>query len=216
MGIYLLSVFAGNALTGIINVYIQIPEITLSKGVTHMGYDGKKGTDDDLLVDSKGEIKSAVHDLLKNSSNAIQNIYLTKQSLPTTRKGTSALSSINDPWGNPLRYSLLSSSSARISSDGPDKTTKTKWDLGVIVSIREADADEKDTWLYREKKRKGMLDNSLSQNDKSPLKTTYYAGGQTKLEGAAYFWFFTKLMLITAITFIPFSLLYKPKTYLQE
>lgn len=216
MGIYLLSVFAGNALTGIINVYIQIPEITLSKDVIHMGYDGKKGTDDDLLVNSKSEIKSAVHDLLKNSSNAIQNIYLTKQSLPTTRKGTSALSSINDPWGNPLRYTLLSSSSARISSDGPDKTAKTRWDLGVIVSIREADADEKDTWLYREKKRKGMLDSPLSQNDKSPLKTTYYAGGQTKLEGAAYFWFFTKLMLITAIIFIPFSLLYKPKTYLQE
>lgn len=61
-----------------------------------------------------------------------------------------------------------------------------------------------------------MLDSPLSQNDKSPLKTTYYAGGQTKLEGAAYFWFFTKLMLITAIIFIPFSLLYKPKTYLQE
>jgi POT family proton-dependent oligopeptide transporter len=61
-----------------------------------------------------------------------------------------------------------------------------------------------------------MLDTNPKENDTSPLKTTYYAGGQTKLEGAAYFWFFTKLMLITAILFIPFSLLYKSRTYLQK
>lgn len=216
MGIFLLSVFAGNMLTGIINVYIQIPEITLEEGITHPGHDGKTGTEDDLIIDDKGAIKSPAYDLLKESSAAIQSIYLSKKSLPTTSSGETSLSSIKDPWGNSLRYTLISSSSARISSDGPDATAKTKWDLGVIISVREAEAEEEGTWLYREKKRQGILDTTSKENDTSPLKTTYYAGGQTKLEGAAYFWFFTKLMLITAIIFIPFSLLYKPKTYLQE
>ena len=50
----------------------------------------------------------------------------------------------------------------------------------------------------------------------TPISMDYYSGGQTKLEGAAYFWFFTKLMLFTAVLFIPFSLFYKPKTYLQQ
>ena len=41
-----------------------------------------------------------------------------------------------------------------------------------------------------------------------------YTGGVI-LEGAAYFWFFTKFMILTAVLFIPFALLYKPRTYLQ-
>ena len=41
-------------------------------------------------------------------------------------------------------------------------------------------------------------------------------GGQTNLEGADYFWFFTKLMLGTALLFVLVALLYRPKEYLQE
>jgi POT family proton-dependent oligopeptide transporter len=36
------------------------------------------------------------------------------------------------------------------------------------------------------------------------------------MHGAEYFWFFTWLMLGTAVAFIPYALLYKPKTYLQD
>ena len=36
-------------------------------------------------------------------------------------------------------------------------------------------------------------------------------GGQ-----AAYYWFFTKLMIITAIIFIPFAIVYRTKTYLHD
>ena len=216
MGLFLLSVFAGNALTGIINIYIQIPEVSLTKDALHSGYDGQSGTKDDLLLNEQDEIISPVHDLLKQSSAAVQSIYKTQQTLPTTEKGNAALSSITDPWGNSLRYTLLSSKKARISSDGPDKTPKTKWDLGVIVSVKKESTEEHGTWLYREKKRLGLFETPKEEANQGPLKTTYYAGGQTKLEGAAYFWFFTKLMLITAILFIPFSLWYKPKTYLQE
>lgn len=221
MSLFLLSVFAGNALTGIINTYIQIPELTLSIDNTHSGYDTITNTKDDLTLTTDGEIISPVFDQLKQSASAIQTIYLIKNSLPTSTKGSEALASIKDPWGNPLRYTLLSSRSARISSDGPDKTHKTKWDLGVILSASTNNAIEEGTWLHKEKQRLGMLEHyqlaSTQPTQRTQLlQTDYYAGGQTKLEGAAYFWFFTKLMLVTAIVFVPFSLCYKPKTYLQH
>lgn len=219
MSLFLLSVFAGNALTGIINTYIQIPELTLNADKTHPGYDALPHTKDDLTLKANGEISSPAFDQLKQSAAAIQTIYLIKKSLPTSAKGSEALSSINDPWGNPLRYTLLSSGSARISSDGPDQSHKTKWDLGVILKATDTNTAEQGTWLYREKQRLGMLEPNQPADHTQPIQllhTDYYAGGQTKLEGAAYFWFFTKLMLVTAIVFVPFSLFYKPKTYLQE
>jgi hypothetical protein len=36
------------------------------------------------------------------------------------------------------------------------------------------------------------------------------------MTGASYFWFFTWLMLGTAIVFVPVGCLYRPQTYLQE
>ena len=46
--------------------------------------------------------------------------------------------------------------------------------------------------------------------------TATMVGGQTNLEGASYFWFFTWLMLGTAFIFFFVTYLYKPKEYLQE
>ncbi|RPI84616.1 MAG: MFS transporter [Planctomycetaceae bacterium] len=40
--------------------------------------------------------------------------------------------------------------------------------------------------------------------------------GTSKLEGAAYYWFFTKLMLGSAVIFIPIASFFREKTYLQE
>ena len=41
-------------------------------------------------------------------------------------------------------------------------------------------------------------------------------GGANLLQGASYFWFFTYVMLGTAILFVPVGWLYRPRTYLQE
>jgi len=49
-----------------------------------------------------------------------------------------------------------------------------------------------------------------------PITDVVSIGGGQTLEGAQQFWFFTYLMLATAILFIPVCLLYKPKQYLQE
>lgn len=40
-------------------------------------------------------------------------------------------------------------------------------------------------------------------------------GGDVTLKGAGYFWFFTRLMLGTAVLFIVVAFFYKPKTYIQ-
>ncbi|MDP7005369.1 MAG: MFS transporter [Phycisphaerales bacterium] len=45
---------------------------------------------------------------------------------------------------------------------------------------------------------------------------TWQVGGATILEGAAYFEFFTWLMLGTAILFVGVGFLYKPRTYIQD
>jgi hypothetical protein len=45
---------------------------------------------------------------------------------------------------------------------------------------------------------------------------TEFSGGQSKLEGAAYFRFFTVLILATTLLFIPFAMLYRPRTYLHD
>lgn len=216
MGLYLLSVFAGNALTGIINLYIEIPTIQLVEKQAHPGYDKTANTADDLLLTDQ-EIKSPVYRQLTECSAAIETIFKNTEALPTTEKGNHALSQFNDPWGNPLRYTLISTKKARISSDGPDKTHLTQWDLGAIIEINKDETEDKDTWLYKQKEKRGLLETQKKDaNSNKLLKTSYYAGGQTSLEGANYFWFFTILMLITSILFIPFSLCYKTKTYLQQ
>ena len=45
---------------------------------------------------------------------------------------------------------------------------------------------------------------------------TEFSGGQSKLEGAAYFRFFTWLVLATTVVFIPFAWFYRPRTYLHD
>ncbi len=216
MAIFLVSVTVGNLITGVINIYIQIPEITLKENQPHSGFDGKKGTSDDLIkVDKK--IQSPVTAILEESYATIQHIHTTSKSLPTTISGNKAFSSILDSWGNPLRYTQISSTKARLSSDGPDQQSKTQWDLGIIIEVKKDEKDERGTWLEKEKRKQNLIANTSSvKKSHDPFEITYYAGGQTSLEGAAYFWFFTKLMLVTAVVFIPFSLFYKPKSYLQE
>ncbi len=39
--------------------------------------------------------------------------------------------------------------------------------------------------------------------------------GSSKLAGASYFWFFSGVMLVTALLFVPAAMMYKPKSYIQ-
>jgi len=109
-------------------------------------------------------------------------------------------------------YTLIHAKKARLASPGPDGKLFTPDDLNTYLLINDIEENEKNTWLYKEKLRLGMIE----ENKTAQLVTIEQSiGGGSKLEGASYFWFFTKLMFITAILFIPYSLLYKEKSYLQ-
>ena len=51
--------------------------------------------------------------------------------------------------------------------------------------------------------------------DRSAIAIKYTAGGGLTLDGADYYWFFTKLMIGTVVLFVPFAMYYKPRTYLH-
>jgi POT family proton-dependent oligopeptide transporter len=70
-------------------------------------------------------------------------------------------------------------------------------------------------WLERRKSELGIKTTDSESTENPRLILSPFAGGQTSLHGAAYFHFFTWLMLGTAVAFIPYALLYRPKTWLQ-
>lgn len=180
MSLFLLSVFVGNAMTGLINDYIRIPETAVEKD----------------------------HAEFIAPAKLVSDYYLENEKLPTELEISG-----NGPHGNPITYQLLHAKEARLSSAGPDGKLKTKDDINTLISVKKSARDEEGTWLYETKKEKGMLD---EDDGSGPLKTTHVIGGGTKLEGATYFWFFTGLMAAVAALFIPFSIFYKERTYLQS
>ena len=147
--------------------------------------------------------------------------------LPRPEVGTEELEGITDQWGNPLRYFLENSRTCRITSDGPDEISQSKWDLGVRVKLKPKDEEKRKSWTdvlhpdspwldRRKEKINYKEEREKEENAAGNYSRTPFAGGGERLEGARYYWFFTVLMIATALIFIPYSLLYKGKTYLQE
>ncbi|MEE2972241.1 MAG: MFS transporter [Planctomycetota bacterium] len=56
----------------------------------------------------------------------------------------------------------------------------------------------------------------LDENPDFQRSIKWDIGGANILSGASYFWFWTWLMLGTAVVFVPVGWLYRPRTYLQE
>jgi proton-dependent oligopeptide transporter, POT family len=180
MSLFLLSIFVGNAMTGLINDYIRIPETEAKKD----------------------------HAEFAAPANLVTEFYLKNEKLPTDLK----ISKVG-PHGHPITYQLLHAGAARLSSAGQDGKRKTKDDINTLITVKKNERDEEGTWLFEAKKKKGLIE---EDDGSGPLKISHIIGGGTKLEGATYFWFFTGLMAAVAILFIPFSIFYKEKTYLQS
>jgi proton-dependent oligopeptide transporter, POT family len=180
MSLFLLSVFVGNAMTGLINDYIRIPETSVDKD----------------------------HAEFVAPAQAVSDFYQENDKLPLELKLAK-----DGPHGNPITYQLLHAKAARLSSAGPDGELKTSDDINTNITVKKNKKEEEGTWLHEEKLRKGLIG---GEDDASPLKISHVIGGGTKLEGASYFWFFTKLMAAVAILFVPFSFFYKERTYLQS
>ena len=194
MAIFLSSVSIGNFFTAFVNQKIQI-EVPSEDEISEV-----------ISMEDQDKIKK----LLTDEADKIEAYYNKNQKLPTAWKNEPL-----DPWGTPIIFQLTSATEATIRSQGHDKTLNTKWDYKIEINVKKDEKDLDGTWLYEEKKRRGIIETSTPE-DKSVLSYSISTGGGDTLKGADYYWFFTKLMLATALIFIPFALLYRPKTYLHQ
>lgn len=195
------------------------------------GYDGTTGTADDLIQ----RLKDGVPTELEIPGQAVFNeaaafiesrVEQNNGRFPAESAVADAMAKFRDPWGSPIRYQILNSSKARLISDGPDRKPDTEWDIGLIIDLPKSAAETKPSWtdklhpqspwLDRRKAELGIKTAAAAKADGAGFTRTAFSGGQTRLHGAAYFRFFTWLMLGTAVAFIPYALLYRPKTYLQD
>ncbi len=232
MSLFLLSVWGGNQFTAKLNHYIAIPstgEIQFEQATANLpadwqtsprtislpGYDGVTGTDDDLVARcTEGRMDSLeIPGRPEFVAAATRIEAAAAKEFPSNVEGNQLIAGAKDPWGNPMVYGLIDSSHARISSAGPDRTNTTRWDIGMIITKNSADPPPgMDTWLGRRKAELRIKDKPAL----SGFTRTEFCGGQSKLEGAAYFRFFTWLVLVTTVLFIPFAWFYRPKSYLHE
>jgi POT family proton-dependent oligopeptide transporter len=162
--------------------------------------------------------------------------------LPSTPQGNDMVGSLTDPWGQPLRFLLKNGRSFIIASEGPDRIWQSEYDIRAEVDVssltvkEQADEDARDaagdwsgwahpdqTWLERRKAELSAERSDASGNSDESSQAGVFStdirwdvGGATTMTGASYFWFFTWLMLGTAVLFVPVGCLYRPMTYLQE
>ena len=197
------------------------------------GKDGTFGTTTDIrLKFSKGGKQIAVKTAEKTNLNTafvkIKSYFdSNKNTLPKTQAGTDLIKSIIDNWGSPLQYRLVNRNMFRITSLGADKNYMTENDIVLVGTISRPSKDEsakKKPYSWREnriielKGDEGKREVVKSRGGIKEIEfdTAIMVGGQTNLEGSDYFWFFTWLMLGTALVFVFVAFLYKPKTYLHE
>lgn len=189
------------------------------QAMRYAGFDGKFNTNDDILTHftDKAVLKKrdvpAEEALLKAAQLIEANTLSSNRSLPKTENGNALIEQLSDPWGNQLSYRLMNGETFRITSMGPDQTSLTEWDTGITVNLKPVaangteEAPEKQTWLEQREQELGIGDKSDHNYFNDPnFDRRYIAGGLYKLEGASYFWFFTGLMLATAIVFIPVAM----------
>jgi POT family proton-dependent oligopeptide transporter len=245
MCFYLAAVAVGNILVVGVNHFTQIPsaaEEQLAEQIGMMpedwrgdprtvvlvGYD--KTDPDGSYIRRLGEgvdvpLEVPGQDALDRAAQTVISAAEKAGRFPVEKEGNKLLSGIKDYWGKQLRYLTLNSTTVRIWSPGGDGKWNTKWDVGIIISKAEPEPESKPSWLDRLRPDEPWLETRkkelrMKATDAGGAGETFskstFSGGQVKLQGADYFWFFSALMGATAIIFIPFAILYKPKSYLQD
>jgi proton-dependent oligopeptide transporter, POT family len=247
MCFYLGAVAVGNFLVAGVNHLIQIPDaaaVQLPAALAKMppdwqkdprtvmlpGHDGITGTADDFIQRLNDgvptELEIPGQSIFDQAAARIEQMIQTNGGrFPDESLVSETIAPLRDPWGAPIRYQILNSARARLISDGPDRTSGTRWDIGMMLDLPTPEEPGKaswtdsfhpqETWLERRKRELGIKTTVAESTDAPTLTRSSFAGGQTRMHGAAYFHFFTWLMLGTAVAFIPYALLYRPKTWLQ-
>ncbi len=194
------------------------------------GYDGLTGTEDDFIKRLDKGVENPLqveHQSILDeiASKIISESIAAGNTFPKQSRGDELISTYRIQ-NNEFRYEILNSNSIRIRIAGSDGKWNTKWDTGIILDKPEEEAPKKASWLDRLRPQETWLSarkKSLGIKSKANAKTaeelytkTTFSGGQPKLQGAKYFWFFSGLMGLTAVLFIPFAMIYRPKNYLQQ
>lgn len=198
----------------------------------------------ELVVDGQGslkEIRNASRPIFESAADKIEAAYLagasdSGESLPSVEAMQSVLGDLQDAHGNPIRYQLISRDRYQLVSEGADKVDGTKWDETLTGELQRAKVDDGTeqseptySWLQRRKieilgqgdeAKIAEVQKEMNERRDGGAETKfdreYAIGGRTLLEGADYFWFWTKCIAITAILFVPIGYLYREKTYIQD
>ncbi len=194
------------------------------------GYDGLTGTEDDFIKRLEKGVENPLqveHQSILDeiASKIISESIAAGNTFPKQARGDELISTYRIQ-NNEFRYEILNSNSIRIRSAGSDGKWNTKWDTGIILDKPEEEAPKKaswldklrpqETWLSARKKALGIKSKANAKTAEELYTKTTFSGGQPKLQGAKYFWFFSALMGGTALLFIPFAMIYRPKNYLHQ
>lgn len=236
MSLWLFAVSLGNQVTARINDFIQTDNpIAAVKAAgneaSHGGFDGKVGTEDDLILvfDAEGkrtDLRFAGREDLDAVLGLVEaRFHGENHTLPPQAEGAKIAAAAVDPWGHPYQYRLINRNQVRVWSAGPDKTLKTEWDQGAVLTVTRPAAEKPSvfdrlhperTWLDRRRERLGLPTAAERAASGPTISRDYFVGGLVRLEGAAYFWFFSGLMLAAAALFLIVAKLYRPREYFHD
>lgn len=207
----------------------------LTGTVTHPGHDEKSGTADDIVIEFADGKRSAVTfasaALIQPIAEKIEaHIRANEWTVPDAATGQTYLAGTLDPWGRPLQYLVVNSHQCRVFSIGPDGEPLTRWDEGVTITVEMPEPAPSgwlaetiarwrpaDPWLDRRKQALGLQPEIKAGETREPsVSIDRFVGGQTRLQGAAYFWFFTWIMLGTAALYVVVAWFYKPREYFHD
>jgi POT family proton-dependent oligopeptide transporter len=212
-----------------------------AKTVRVRGADGLFDSSDDLIMHFGSmhqleEVETIENKCLKAAADIIEIAFRKSAQdpsqgiLPTDEQGQHLLSTLADSYGNLLKYQLISKNVFRITSSGADQQPGTRWDVILKATVHRANAKADSTHLQKQpydwlekriiaslgekgveevKRKRGLI-------PETNIDRSITVGGQDTLEGAAYFWFWTYTILITAVLFVPVGYFYKEKSYIQS
>jgi POT family proton-dependent oligopeptide transporter len=105
----------------------------------------------------------------------------------------------------------------------------TEWDQGAVLAVSRPETGDPSalakffdrfhperTWLDRRREALGLPTEADQAASGPTISRDYFVGGLVKLEGAAYFWFFSGLMLAAAVLFLIVAKLYRPREFFHD
>ena len=210
------------------------------KSIRVSGADGVFDNADDLVMsfDSFNKLEAVEtqeDEILNTAAKEIEKTFFASSTdasqgqLPSDENANELLASLKDAGGKNLVYKLLSKNDYRITSAGADGKFDTQWDVHLQGHVSRAEADKDSTeaqdaaydWLEKRiievRGPEGEAEVKQARGDipETKIDSNITVGGQDKLEGAAYFWFWTYTILVTAFLFVPVGYFYQEKSYIQ-